>query len=161
MYQGQFQESFTSKYGHGIKVNTERGEWKLFAKGAAPQFAPGTVVQFDAEKKGQSWAYSALRVAGAAPMPVQHPPGPAPVAQPAAPQPTPQGAATPVNTDKERDMFITGVVGRAMSSGQFSTNDVTILTLAADEAWATLLAKRAGKLAPANSGPIGPEPPPF
>lgn len=45
---------------------------------------------------------------------------------------------------KEADIFVTGVVGRAMGSGQFTVTDIKSLTLAADEAWQALQAKRAG-----------------
>lgn len=47
-------------------------------------------------------------------------------------------AATPENvpqSDKEEGMFIMGVVGRAMGSGQFSVGDVDLLTKAAADAW--------------------------
>ena len=154
MYQGAFVEAFDSKYGHGIKLNTEKGEWRVFGKGPKPNFASGTPVQFDAEKKGNSWAYSNLRVAASA-VPPQAPSAPAP-------QPMPQGAATPVNPDKERDMFVTGVVGRAMGSGQFPATEIKILLLAADEAWLELQAKRSGKgpvpQAPSHDGPPAGDP---
>ena len=49
----------------------------------------------------------------------------------------------------ERMIFITGVVGRAMGSGQFASTDIKILTLGADDAWNALQAKIAGR-APAQ-----------
>lgn len=158
-YQGIFVEAFPSKFGHGIKLNTDKGEWKLFGKGQQPAFPSGIPVQFDAEKKGNSWAYTNLRPVGAAPgapmaasQPVYQQPAMqvAPYVLPTQlpPSPTPAGAATPINPDKERDMFITGVVGRAMGSGSFTAMDIGILVLAADEAWTKLQLKRAGKIVP-------------
>lgn len=48
--------------------------------------------------------------------------------------------AAPTNTiqsneDKEEGMFVMGVVGRSMQSGQFSFNDIDALTKAAVAAW--------------------------
>ena len=154
MYEGTFKESFTTQYGHGLVVNTDKGEWKVFGKGTAPAFSPGTPIQFEAQKKGNSWAYSNLvPMAGAAPVqpayaPQPHAAAPAPV--PTA-QPIPTGAATAVNPHKEKDMFVTGVVGRAMSSGQFTVSDMKILALAADDAWDALEAKRAGRFQPGTA----------
>lgn len=70
-----------------------------------------------------------------APQPI--PQNGAPAQQPAPQQPAPQqqAPAPRPNGDKERGMFIMGVVGRAMGSGQFSVNDVKLLTLAARDAW--------------------------
>lgn len=175
MYQGQFKESFPTKFGHAVKLATPNGEWTVFGKGPKPEFAPGTPLEFEAEKKGQSWAYSHLRMAASvAAAQLLAPVAPSQSAPAAvAPQPTPVGAAVPVNADKERDMFVTGVVGRAMGGGQFSASDIKILTLAADEAWTELVAKRSGRGADAtepaqqqsNGGPPAGDPrfqrPPF
>jgi hypothetical protein len=148
MYQGVFKESFPTKYGHGVKVTVAGGnEWTIFGKGEKPQFALGTILEFEAEQKGKTWAYSQLRVAAPPAAPASA--SPAPVApSPYAPQPAPVGAAMSVNPDKDRDMFVTGVVGRAMGSGQFGVNEISLLTLAAEEAWGNLLAKRAGRFPP-------------
>ena len=43
--------------------------------------------------------------------------------------------------DKDKLIFVTGVVGRAMGSGSFQATDVKVLTLAALEAWSALSAK--------------------
>ena len=40
----------------------------------------------------------------------------------------------------DRAMFITGIVGRAMGSGQFPATEIKLLTLAAADAWADLQA---------------------
>jgi hypothetical protein len=53
---------------------------------------------------------------------------PAPVASP-----QPSGAPGAQNTG--RDIFITGVVQRAMQTGQFAVSDIRMLTLAARDAW--------------------------
>lgn len=41
----------------------------------------------------------------------------------------------PLPDAKAREMFIMGVVGRAMGSGSFTATDINILTLAAADAW--------------------------
>jgi len=57
--------------------------------------------------------------------------------------------------DTERQIFITGVVGRAMGSGQFGVNDIKVLTLAADAAWQALQASKRGNISasPENRQP--------
>lgn len=39
------------------------------------------------------------------------------------------------STDKDRDIFVTGVVGRAMGSGKFAISDIPALAVAAMAAW--------------------------
>ena len=57
--------------------------------------------------------------------------------------------------DTERQIFITGVVGRAMGSGQFGVVDIKALALSADEAWQALQAKKRGNIStsPENRQP--------
>ena len=76
-------------------------------------------------------------------------------------QSSPQAQARAANgsapNDTERQIFITGVVGRAMGSGQFGLVDVKALTLAADDAWQALQAKRRGNI---SAQPENRQPPP-
>lgn len=52
------------------------------------------------------------------------------------PAPPPHGSNHgPKPHTQEKGMFIMGVVGRAMGSGQFSATDVKLLALAAADAW--------------------------
>lgn len=62
----------------------------------------------------------------------------APQPQPAAPSPghnNPPAPSYSPNGTKDAAMFVMGVVGRAMGSGKFDTQDVKLLALAAAEAW--------------------------
>lgn len=47
-------------------------------------------------------------------------------------------SSAPTGGDKEEMIFITGVVGRAMGSGQFKPADIVTLAVAAKEAWLAL-----------------------
>lgn len=58
----------------------------------------------------------------------------------------------------DRAMFITGVVGRAMGSGQFPATELKLLTLAAADAWAELQVYKPNQLD--NSG-LPPDSEPF
>ncbi|MDE2232545.1 MAG: hypothetical protein KGJ90_00235 [Patescibacteria group bacterium] len=146
-YQGTFQDAFTTQYGHGISVNTQQGVWKLFGKGPPPQIASGTAVSFDAEKtkNGKSWNYSNLIVMGQTQQyngPPAVPPPP-PYTPPTPPQPStpPVGAIS----HKERDIFLTGCVTRALGSGKFSAADIRTILFAAEDAWNDLEARRNGR----------------
>lgn len=46
--------------------------------------------------------------------------------------------APPRAANDSRLIFITGIVGRAMGSGSFTSQDIKLLTLAAAEAWEAL-----------------------
>lgn len=116
-YSGTVVETFPSKFGHGLKVTTQKGEWKLFGKGPPPALKAGEVVWFDAEKKGQSWSYTLV--------------GQGNTAETAQPRP----AATPARGNDSEAIFVTGVVGRAMGSGQFGVNEIKMLTVAAVQAY--------------------------
>lgn len=82
------------------------------------------------------------RVYGATGAPVQQHPAPAatvyaPITAPApaAPVSHPQPHRNGNGETKSREMFIMGVVGRAMGGGNFTITDVKLLTLAAADAW--------------------------
>lgn len=55
--------------------------------------------------------------------------------QPAPPRPASNGDS------KSGEMFVMGVVGRAMGSGKFETQDIKLLALAAAEAWGEVRGK--------------------
>lgn len=44
-------------------------------------------------------------------------------------------AQAPIVSNQAEEIFITGIVGRAMGSGQFDIEDISALTLAAANAW--------------------------
>lgn len=101
----------------------------------------------------------------AAPPPM---PAPAPMPQPVAapppiytPAPAPIAAPPAAVSEEQRqeNMFVMGVVGRAMGSGSFSSNDVLLLTHAAVQAWES----RHARPQPNAEGPFSeanPPPPP-
>ena len=80
-----------------------------------------------------------------APQPAPQPAQPAPVVQPQpAPAPAPQPASTPrpsaahINahfSTQAEEIFVTGIVGRAMGSGKFGPEHISVLTKAAIQAW--------------------------
>ena len=54
------------------------------------------------------------------------------------PQPNGHAAASHNTLDKDKLIFVTGVVGRAMGSGKFDLSQIRQLTAAAVQAWAAL-----------------------
>ena len=125
-YNANFVEARETQYGHRIIVQNEKGDWHLFGKGRPPTIISGTPVTFEAQKSqnGRGWNYTNLRSTGEATNPS--------LGASKAPD---QGGFRP-NSDEQ--IFITGIVGRAMGSGQFSVTDIVGLTLAAAEAWQAL-----------------------
>ena len=91
-----------------------------------------------------------------------------PRSQPAQSAPQPGNGAQPKSAyttgANDRAIFVTGVVGRALGSGQFGVADIVTLTLTADQAFDALEAKRAGRSLPTNASRIAQarrgEPPP-
>jgi hypothetical protein len=87
------------------------------------------------------------------------PPPPQPAGAPQAPMPapTPQQAPRPAQppsqalhkADQAREIFITGVVGRAMGSGNFDAGAIGALTTAAAQAWHELQQWQPQSCAPA------------
>lgn len=67
------------------------------------------------------------------------------------------GTASYTTGANDRSIFVTGIVGRAMGSGEFGTSDIRELALAADEAFDAVEARRAGRFPPRANGS---EPPP-
>ncbi len=62
--------------------------------------------------------------------------------RPSAPAPAPPRPQANGNGDtKSGEMFVMGVVGRAMGSGKFETQDIKLLALAAADAWHEVKAK--------------------
>lgn len=126
MFTATYKEGFATKYGNTIKVENQKGEWALYGKDMRPpNFNDGDEVEFEAEKKPSSngksyWHYSKISLKGAASRPSQS-------------QTTPRGQ--PATGDAFRQMFIVGIVGRAMGSGKFDAADIEALTIAAAQAF--------------------------
>ncbi len=146
MISATLMESFSTKFGNGIKVRMADGsERKAYGKGPAPNIAPGTLITFNVTQKGQNYHYDNLRavgnVTGGWPAPTAAFTPRSPYDGPPLPMATPlMPPKRPEASDKDaRMMFVTGVVGRAMSSGQFGIVDVTTLTLAASAAYDALM----------------------
>lgn len=140
-FEGTFVESWVTKYGHAIKVTNSKGEFKFFARGPAPSVRSGQEVTFDAvkAKSGASWNYSNLHVRGRSATSA------APAVQAGEPSPAPLGS--------DRMMFVTGVVGRSMQSGQFGLKEIADLTLAANEAFEALMGRKTKPADPPASLP--------
>ena len=82
------------------------------------------------------------------------------------PQPQPRPQPTPSQPQKEdpekvRNMFIMGVVGRAMGSGKYDATDIKALTLAAAHAWSEHHKPWPGPNPDEMGGLEGQEPPPY
>lgn len=121
------------KYG---SIKSVEGETYWVPGGMVSSFQPGTTV--DVPTKVEKWGANVVNVvAGHAdataksqtswskPDPVR-PQAPAPAA--------PVGVPTPINS-KDALIFVTGVVGRAMGSGQFKSGDISDLTHEALKGW--------------------------
>lgn len=76
-------------------------------------------------------------------------------------QPAPSPQMMPQQNDKEEGMFVMGVVGRAMGSGQFGANDIALLTKAAVDAWRGRHGTYPERTQTDQRGPPSDEPPPF
>lgn len=124
MFSGTFKEGFSTKYGNTVVVTNQKGDWTLYGREMrAPDFKAGDEVQFEAEKKpaknGKSyWHYSSLTLKG---------------------QSTEEKQTSNNSGDGFRQMFITGIVGRAMGSGKFDAADIEGLTIAAAQAFDNLV----------------------
>lgn len=129
---GLFLESFQTKFGWGVKVRTQHGEQKLFTKREPPRLVSGTPITFEATKaqQGNSWYISNIHIQGRSSQ------GQRQAAAPSLPPAQDEN-------NKERMIFITGVTGRAMQSGQFGLADVKALALAAAEAFDALSGEKA------------------
>ena len=127
MFQATYKEGFATKFGNTIVVENQKGEWTLYGKEMRPpDFQSGDQVEFDAEKKpaknGKSyWHYSNASIKGAGR---------------STPKSEPSGRNSP---DAFRQMYIVGIVGRAMGSGKFDAADIESLTLSAAQAFDTFI----------------------
>ncbi len=83
-------------------------------------FTAGSTV--DVPLSQQTWGSNVVQV-------VSGHANPAPVASPN------PGGATTIDERKEATIFVTGIVGRAIGSGKFDTQDIPLLAKAALAAW--------------------------
>lgn len=147
MREGQFVNYDGSK----VHLQTVKGPWSMFAPKAMEsmlsQIAPNTMVQFECSKPAGKnyWRLDSLVPAGSTVPPT---PTPAPMADNIPPwvnkpehtgQPThgpvPALGATLSGGDKDENMFVMGVCGRAMGSGNFSIEDIPALAKWAVIGW--------------------------
>lgn len=101
-------------------------------------FAPGATMDIGYDM--QTWGQNNVAVVSQANgMPLGHSPQAGQAAQAIVQRVTPQmpdGQRLGQHDDsKEEGMFVMGVVGRAMGSGQFAVTDIELLTKAAVQAW--------------------------
>jgi hypothetical protein len=138
MTSGTVIEVFGTKWGHGIKVRDSDGnERRMFGKDQAPNLSPGTPITFKVTRKGQNYHYDNLQAVGqpaAGAWPQQAPQNPYPERPHGGPQ-TPAPTRPEASNKDTRMMFITRIVGDAMSSGQFGMVDIVMLTLTAADAF--------------------------
>lgn len=74
---------------------------------------------------------------GAAPPPPNYPPPPSQAPSPPIGHNS-NGNGNGRGLTQAKEIFITGIVGRAMGSGQFTSTDIKLLALAAADAWDAL-----------------------
>ena len=140
------------KYGN---IKTRNGQTLMVPVAMLDLFQPGMVC--DVVTKEQTWGQGA----DARPVTIIHS-GPGNSAAAQAPPPrqafqpriVPSGPSLPAKShDEARQIFITGVVGRAMGSGKFAASEIPILTQAAAMAFDKLFNPKA-----ANEEPPAPIP---
>lgn len=115
-------------------LKSVEGETYWVPAGMVSGFTAGTTV--DVPTEVQKWGANMVNVvSGAARASTEQ--NPWNKAQPPKPQASaPAPAATPSRIDqKDALIFVTGVVGRAMGSGQFKSGDISDLTHEALKAW--------------------------
>ena len=123
------------KYGSIVGTDSTR---YMVPAGIVHQFQTGSTV--DVPTKTEKWGESIVTiVAGHASFSPSAPPlGPRPA--PYAPAPAPAAPANVVppsgaGMDKDALIFVTGLVGRSMGSGKFTSGDMSVLTHDALTAW--------------------------
>lgn len=117
------------KYG---TIKTRDGESYALPAGMSGVFQPNTTVEVPTQD--QKWGDKVVHVIMGRPANANTPPA-VPAQQPS-PQPAPTGHGTARQTDpKDMLIFVTGVVGRAMGSGNFGVTDIDLLTKAALSAY--------------------------
>lgn len=132
------------QWANGSVKDTNGARWSV-AKNFLHLFQQGMPAQIVYEQRqGQKGPYNVVtsvngqpvgggpQQAGQAALPIQRPP-----------------AVTPTDT-KSEEMFVMGVVGRAMGSGKYEINDIHLLAKAATQAWR---ARAVPAKAPNDPGP--------
>ena len=118
-------------------LKSVEGETYWVPAGMVSDFTAGTTVDIPTES--QKWGANIVNVVSGAARasteqaPWQKPAAPVPP-RPAAPPSAPAATPPPVGS-KDALIFVTGVVGRAMGSGQYKAGDIQDLTHEALKAW--------------------------
>ena len=138
------------KYGN---IKLQDGTLYMVPAHALANFQPGMVANIDFSvqnwgQPGQQQPFNVVTAINGVPVTGQA----GPVQGGDRPAPTPQNVP---QSDKEEGMFIMGVVGRAMGSGQFGMDDILGLTQRAALAW-----KKRHESAGVPDSTYGLEPPP-
>ncbi len=155
------QAQVTPQYINAAKPGKQYGNIKeasgakwIIPAGWESLFAPNVPAHIDYETK--TWGSESVNIVrgvNGAMQPAAAVP-PIPMAAPVTlPQPT-----TSRDDKVAEEIFVTGIVGRAMGSGQFSVNDIGLLAKAATQAWRerNMQAPPAGGYSEANPPPPGP-----
>lgn len=109
-------------------IKMETGETFFVTAGNLNRFKVG--MEIEPPSKAEKWGDNVVQVIPAHYDPAANtntasPPAPGPAAPP-----RPSGSV-----DKDAMIFVTGIVGRAMGSGKFDTQDIPLLSKAAVAAW--------------------------
>ncbi len=114
-------------------IKMETGETFFVTAGNLNRFKTG--MEIEPPYKAEKWGENVVNVIP----PHYDPAANANANANAAPAPTPPaggGNSRPNNhVDKDAMIFVTGIVGRAMGSGKFDTQDIPLLSKAAVAAW--------------------------
>ena len=122
-------------------IKMETGETFFVTVGNLNRYSVG--MEIEPPSKSEKWGDNVVQVIpahynpsananqSAAPVPT---PAPPPL-NPSYAQPAPSAPRTNGARGKEGEMFVMGVVGRAMGSGKFEVTDIDLLTKAAIAAW--------------------------
>ena len=138
------QAQVTPKYVNPAKPGKQYGNIKeasgvkwIIPAGWEHLFAPNVHVHIDYES--QTWGSETVNIVRGVNGSMQPIPGPAasvpPPLPPVAPIAQPAPASKPADDPVAEQIFVTGIVGRAMGSGQFSVMDIGVLAKAATQAW--------------------------
>ncbi len=158
------QAQVTPQYVNPAKPGKQYGNIKeasgakwIIPAGWDRMFVPNVTAHVDYETK--TWGAETVNIVRGVDGSLQPaPPQPGPPSPPPATQPLPSTPPQPgVSRDDKvaEEIFVTGIVGRAMGSGQFSVTDIAVLAKAATQAW-----HERGMQAPPAGGYTETAPPP-
>jgi hypothetical protein len=110
-------------------IKMETGETFFVTAGNLNRFKVG--MEIEPPSKAEKWGDNVVQV-----IPAHYDPAANTNAAPASTPPAPgHNSRQSGSVDKDAMIFVTGIVGRAMGSGKFDTQDIPLLSKAAVAAW--------------------------